>query len=303
MGYLADISCKLFRHVQEGHYNTDSNGNTGYTHILDVQSKKKPSCNSYQYIKDISDIIQNRAQYISILVCLSGFFKKDIIITVKVCFTFFFVAENFDDFLSVHHFFYKAFHFSQGILLLNEKFRRTAPYLLDEYSHYRYPKDHYQGQPETIIHHDPEDGKHRYAGYKKVGKALGDHLAERVDIIGIITHNIPVIIGIKIFNGKALHFSKHLFPHFFQRSLGHNRHQLIKSKACCQRENIKNCQYGNQSQDLAAHCAPVSFLPVLLNNSDNILHKERGYRTYHCIKYYAGNRSRQHNRVKTQHGF
>ena len=303
MGHLADIPCKLFRHIQEGHHNTDPNRNAGYAHIGDIQGKQNPSCNSHQYIKNISDVIQNRPQYIGILVCFSGFFKKNIVVAVKVCFAFFLMTENFDNLLSIHHFFYKAFHFSQGVLLFHKKLCRTASYFLDQHSHYHYSQDDHQGQPEAVIHHDPEDSQYSNTGDQKLGKALGDHLTEGVDIVGIIAHNIPVIIGIKVFNGKTLHFSKHLFPHFFQCSLGHDRHQLIKSKACCQRKDIKDCQYRNQSQDLAAHCSPVSFLPVILYNSNDILHKNRGYRAYHCIKYNAGNRRRQHHRIKTKHGF
>ncbi len=51
------------------------------------------------------------------------------------------------------------------------------------------------------------------------GKLWPDHLAQRVDIVGIIAHDIAMIVGIEIADGKVLHAVEHLLAHFFQRAL------------------------------------------------------------------------------------
>ena len=57
-------------------------------------------------------------------------------------------------------------------------------------------------------------------------QALAYHLAQRIYVVSIKAHDIPVIMGIKIAYGQILHMVEHFLAHFSQHALSDNRHKL-----------------------------------------------------------------------------
>ena len=54
-------------------------------------------------------------------------------------------------------------------------------------------------------------------GDENIGKALADELAQSVDIVGVVAHDVAVAIGVKVPDGQVLHVVEHLLTHLFQR--------------------------------------------------------------------------------------
>ena len=87
--------------------------------------------------------------------------------------------------------------------------------------------------------------KQRNSRNHQLRQTLADHLTQCIDIVGIITHDIAVIMGIKVADGQILHVIKHLFTHFCQGSLGNNGHQLRIANSGYQADHIHCYQNGH----------------------------------------------------------
>ena len=89
--------------------------------------------------------------------------------------------------------------------------------------------------------HRPESTKCEN-GLDDLGNALGKHLAQGVSVVGVITHNIAVTVGIKILYGKALHMTEHGGTDIFKNILGDLCHGAVIEK---RRENTGeiNCRH------------------------------------------------------------
>ena len=164
---------------------------------------------------------------------------------------------------------------------------RAAADLFGNDKHQCNATEHDQKQPHAVIQHDGKNRNHGDTGKHQLRNTLRNQLAQRVDIVSIIAHDIAVVMCIKILDRQILHAVEHLFPHLLQRALCDNRHSIGIRIACCQRQRI---QY-NQDEDQSGHrrrCRrPVLRLPVLLDHCDDILLKNSGNRADQRIQYDA----------------
>ena len=298
VGNLTDIAHKLFRHVQKRHCYTDAYRHAGQTHIRHFENKQRAAGDGCENVQNIADVVQNGTKDIGITVGFFRLFKKKIVDPVKSRLALFFMAEHLYHLLAVHHFLNVAFYPAQGLLLPEEIPGGAAAHFFRDKIHEHNANQNHQCQPQAVVDHDAENSKHRNRRDHQLGKALGNHLAQRIDIIGIMAHDIAVVVGIKIFDRKPLHFIKHLLPHFFQGSLGNNCHQLIVGNARQQRQHIKGGQNGSKFQDLRSHLIPGTILPVLLHQCNDILHENGRNGADYCVEYDADDGDRKHHRIK-----
>ena len=150
---------------------------------------------------------------------------------VEVCLGLFLMAEHLDDLLSLHHFLDKALRPRDRTLRGKEV---PACAAADEFG------DKYDGNDadendqrkiDAEIEHDAQKRQTHDPRNKQLRDRLRDHLAERIDIICVIAHDIAVIVRIEIADGQLLHAIEHLLAHFSQISLRDDRHQLIIDRA------------------------------------------------------------------------
>jgi len=70
-------------------------------------------------------------------------------------------------------------------------------------------------------------------------------LAQRINIIGVNTHNVTMIVSIHILDWKSLHPGKHFAAEFLQSPLGNNRHHLVVCNTAKDRQRVNyffDCQ-------------------------------------------------------------
>ena len=48
---------------------------------------------------------------------------------------------------------------------------------------------------------------------------LGNHLSERIGVVGVTAHNVAMRVGVEITDGESLHMCKHLIPDILQNAL------------------------------------------------------------------------------------
>ena len=115
------------------------------------------------------------------------------------------VAEYLDDFLALHHLLDIAVDRAQIALLRYEICAGPARELFGDEQHKAH---HHQRQPcqrQAEGKHGAEYADDRYRRRDELGHALADHLAQRVDVVGVNAHDIAVGMGVEITDGQALH--------------------------------------------------------------------------------------------------
>ena len=212
------------------------------------------------------------------------------------------MAEDLDDLLAVHHLLHEALGLGDGHLLLQEVAGGMAADVAGGEEHDDDAAGHHQGQPDAVIHHDAENAEQRDAGDGQLGQALADELAQGVDIIGVETHDIAVVVGIEVADGQILHVVKHLFPEFGQGALGDDGHELGIEDTRDQADDVHGDEDGQQLEDGAGGRGPVAGLVVCLHDGDDVLHEHRRHRADDGVDEDAGQGDRHQHRIKGKQG-
>ena len=212
------------------------------------------------------------------------------------------MAENLDDLLAVHHFLYIAFRPRNVNLLAQEQAGGMAADVAGQQRHDHNAAYYNQRQPDAVIHHDAENAEEGDGGDGHLRKALADHLTQRIDIVGVITHDIAVAVRIKITDGQILHMVKHLFTKLGQRTLGDNGHQLCIADSCDQADDIHDNQDRQQFYNLSGSRRPVSGCIVVFHNGNGVLHEDGRYGADNRVNQDTAQGQRQKHRVKLKYG-
>ena len=208
------------------------------------------------------------------------------------------MAKDFDDLLAVHHLLDEPFRLADGFLLAHEIPRRVAADFARDQNHADHAEHHDQRQPEAVIEHDAQNREHDDAGHEQLREALGDHLPQGIDIVGVVAHDIAVAVRIEKADGQVLHPAEHLHPKLFERALGDDGHHAVEREAGGQREHIEHHQQADEPKNLPAHGAPVAALPAGLHDGDDILHEDGGNRVDDGAEQDAPHNHGHHHRVE-----
>ncbi len=145
---------------------------------------------------------------------------------VKVLDALLLMAEDLDDLLAVHRLLGEALHRADGLLLLHEVLGGTAADDLADIEHCHDAEQKHQRHPDAVIDHDGKHRDHDRAGADKGRERAAHELAHGIDIVGIEGHDVPVLVGVEIPDGKILHSVEHLAAHLVEEALGHDGHEL-----------------------------------------------------------------------------
>ena len=247
MRHLVDVARELFCHVQERHHDADAQSQPRYAQVGGACQQQRTARYGHQHIQHVADIVEDGAQGVGVAVGFFRFLEQGVVEGVKGSLALLFVAEHLDDLLTVHHLLDEALSPAQGGLLAEEIPGRAAADLFDEQRHQRHARQHHQRQPQAVVHHNAEDGQHRHRRHQQLGKTLGDHLPQGVDVVGVIAHDVAMVVGVEIADGQPLHAAEHLDPKFFQRPLGDDGHELVEGQPRRQRQEIEHRQQPHEA--------------------------------------------------------
>ena len=273
VGHLPDGARKLLCHIQERHYDADAESHAGDAEIGRPRQHQCAAHQRHHHIHDVAHIAQQRHQDIGKTVTVAGIEKDFSVHFVEVCPGGVLMAKHLDNLLPGHHLLHKSFRLSNGDLLAQKILGRVACDIARCKKHAYNAGHHNQAQNYAVVHHDAEHRQQRDARNEHLRQALAYHLAQGVHIIGIITHDVAVAVGIEILDRQVLHMAKHLFAQLFQRALRDNRHQLGVGEARNQAEHIHHHQNAHQPQNAGGHRGPVARFVGAVHNGNDILHK------------------------------
>ena len=131
----------------------------------------------------------------------------------KVGIYFLFMAEYFDDLLSAYHFFDITVQCTDRFLLCFEIFAASLYNFFCAEEHQRDSNQGYKRQDRTDIKHQAEDTDQRQSAGEHIGEAVGQGVADLVDIIRITAHQVAMLMGIEILDRQVFHLLKKVGTH------------------------------------------------------------------------------------------
>ena len=253
-------------------------------------------------VHDVADVAQQRHKDVGKTVAVAGVVENLAVDLVKVRLGGFLVAEDLDDLLTGHHLFHKGFGIGDGDLLAQEELGRTRGDGAGREHHTDNADDDQRSQDHAVIDHDAEHHKQRDAGDGHLGQALADELTQRVDVVGVVAHDIAVAVGVKVTDRQILHVAEHLLAQFAQRALGDDGHHLGVEGAGRQADEVHDDQDAHEREDLPRHGGPVARLIVVIHDLDDVLHKDGRGGADDCVDHDTEHRDGQQHRVKLKQG-
>ena len=125
------------------------------------------------------------------------------------------MAENFDHLLAVEHLLNVAVHGSHRGLLTGEALNAFPGDDQGDHSVDEGHGHHAHGQGPAVVDHDHKGGDSGDQAGDELSQGVADKLAQSVCVVGIMTHNVAVGVGVKIGDGQALHVVEHVIPNVF----------------------------------------------------------------------------------------
>ena len=212
------------------------------------------------------------------------------------------MAEYLDNLLAGHHFLHKRLGVGQGDLLAQEVGGGALGDGAGGEDHADDADHHDERQDDAVVDHDAEHHKQRDGGDEDIGKALADELAQGVDIVGVVAHDVAVAIGVKVADGQILHVVEHLLTQLFQRALGDNGHHLRVEGTCDEADHIHGHQDSHKAENFSGDRRPVAALIALVHHGDDLLQEDRRHGAHESVDQDADQRDRQQHRIEFKQG-
>ena len=185
------------------------------------------------------------------------------------------MAEHLDDLLPVHHLLHVALGAGNGLLRLKEVACGAAADALGDEGHGHDAQHQHQRQPDAEIQHDGKHRQHDGGGLDERGNGLRDELAERVDIIGVIAHDIAVLVRVEELDGQILHPAENLLTELVKEALRHYGHELGIGKLREDGQHVQCAQKHEIGHDLRLRGGPVAGGIPLFDDGEHVLQEDR----------------------------
>ena len=218
-------------------------------------------------------IIHDWADDIGIGVGLGRSAAKLLVKPVKGFGAFLLVVERLDYLLTGHHLFDIAVDVCDGLLLTGEIAAALFADYLDRVEHDKAHDGYDCEQLERQDKHHQYHAHKRCAGDDKLGYAVVQKLANSVDIVRIVAHQLAVRVRVKILDGQTLHTVEHILPQLAQHLGGADEHQVVKQIVRHHSGEVQECHAYGQGE------VPCVLLRLddagLLQHRHQRLHHER----------------------------
>ena len=297
LGEGIDVAGELLCHIKERNKDADAECHTGNADIRRARQQQHAADQRKHDIEDVTDVADDRAEDAGVGVRFEAVVAELVVYAVEVLNALLLMAEHLDDLLAVHHFLHEALGIGNRALLLHKVARRAAAEALCDEEHKHHACKQHERHPHAEVQHDREHDQHYRAGLDKRRQRLADEHAQGVDIVGVVAHDIAVLMGVEIADGQILHVVKHFAAELVKIALGHVRHELGIGRHGYQREHVQHRKQRDVRDDLRFGGSPVTAEVPFFDHSQHVLHKQRRDRGHDRRKQYAEHCERRHHGV------
>ena len=157
-----------------------------------------------------------------------------------------------------------------------------------------------QAHPNAVVQHDKEhrdddDGRH-----EQVGQRLADHLAQRVDVVGVVAHDVAALVRVEVANRQVLHTVEHLLAQLLERALRDDGHGAVPEERRQDADAVDAGEGGHELCDLGLCGFPIARLPRFANNLQGALKEGRADGVDDGAEYHADDDEGQKHGVEAK---
>ena len=304
--HLRDVARKLLRHPEERRDDRDLQRRDHAARLKQVlerqirhaaaRADQKSAEEGREHIQNIADVAHDGHEDVRVALRMVGVVKELVVDGVEIALRRLLMAEDLDDLLAVHHLLDIALDLAERALLVEEVFGRFSADVLRRLRHEEDPEEHDQHQRDGEIQHEQQQPQHRQPRREQLRQALRDELAERVDVVRVVAHDIAAAVLVKVADGQLLHPREYPRAQLVQEALRHMRHQLRIDGCAGKARQINADHRGERMQDLTLHAVPAERQPVF-NIARDGLDIDRRQNADHGADDDADHRDDEHRRI------
>ena len=210
------------------------------------------------------------------------------------------MAERLDDLLAVHDFLDMALDHAELGLLRDKEARGVGAEQLGHKGHKGDAGNDDQAHPRAVVQHDEEHGDDDDDRHEQVGQRLADHLAQRVDVVGVVAHDVAALVCVEVTDRQVLHAVEHLLAQLLERALRDDGHGAVPEERRGDAHGIDAAEGGHKLQDLGLRGRPVARLPRFANDLQRALEKRRADGIDDGAEHHAGDDEGQKHWVEAK---
>ena len=138
----------------------------------------------------------------------------------------------------------------------------------------------------------------------KVSVMLGsdwrDHLAQGVDVVGVVAHDVAALVLVKEADRQVLHVAEEALAELLERALRDDGHRPRPGEVEDERHRVDADERGHEHADLSGDGLPVARLPVRGHDLERALHERGGQGREHGGDHDAADDERKQARVERE---
>ena len=179
----------------------------------------------HQHILEVAQVHHNRHKDIGEDIGFGGAGLELLVAAVELLLGGLLVAEDLDDPLAGDHLLDIAVEVADTLLLRDEVLGGVAADLLGGLEHQQQADNDEERQDGAGDQHGDEYGHNRHQAGDGLGNALGEHLPEGIDVVGVVAHDVAEGVGVEVLDGQPLHVVEHVVADFLLDALGDPGHK------------------------------------------------------------------------------
>ena len=157
-----------------------------------------------------------------------------------------------------------------------------------------------QAHPHAVVQHDEEHGDDDDDRHEQVGQRLADHLTQRVDVVGVVAHDVAALVRVEVADRQVLHAVEHLFAQLLERALRDDGHGAVPEERGGDAHGVDAAEGGHELQNLGLRGRPVARLPRFANDLQRALEERRADGVNDGAEHHAGDDEGQKHRVEAK---
>ena len=297
---LTDLSAELLGHVEERHHDGDRQRHARDAQVGHAQCQENAAGKGHQHVEQVAQVHKDGHEDVGVHVGLLRDLEELFVALVKIGLGGRLVAECLDDLLTVHDFLDMALDHAELSLLCNKETRGVGAEQLGHKGHKDDAGHNDQAHPHAVVQHDKEhrdddDGRH-----EQVGQRLADHLAQRVDVVGVVAHDVAALVRVEVANRQVLHAVEHLLAQLLERALRDDGHGAVPEERRQDADAVDAGEGGHELCDLGLCGFPIARLPRFANNLQGALKEGRADGVDDGAEHHAGDDEGQKHGVEAK---
>ena len=276
LGDLANGAREALREVEERHHDVDGECDARDGGVVRSRGEHGAASQCNYHVGEVAHVHEDGAKGVAIDVRSLGGIEELVVDLVEALLGGSLVREDLDDLLAVHGFLGEALLGSERTLLGEEEVSRTPTHYTGDHDHQDDHRKYHERQGHRVPEHDDENRDHRREHGDEVRHGNANELAKGIHVVGVVRHDVAVLVRVEVADGQVLHVVEHLVAGLHEGALADHGRELRLSDVRAQGNHIAPNEAQDDVRDLDLRRPPVSRAHELLHHRDCLLHEDRG---------------------------